>query len=343
MEEAFRAWLRAAGDPLPPVELLRVEADTGAAVLAFSRPGGGARVATVCLAPLEDASFFAEGLEDPSDEVEEWLTDVNTFLSERPKLQIGEALTSLISRAPRRLGLTTRGDDAEEEAAMDDDDDADSLLEREDEDIAIDDVVEEAEERQAKRAAYSEDQQWQSMVSTTASQGSKQASQVLMRELRNLMKLTGEGAGKALEIATVNDSLYHWTVLMHADSFPDECSLKEELRRFGTQHASGVAAVLFDVVFPSDYPMKPPFIRVVRPRFQMHTGHVTIGGSVCMQLLTTSGWLPSVSLENVFVSIRSEMIEGGGKLDLTNRNDYTVAEARDAFNRVAARYGWIKR
>lgn len=342
MEEAFRTWLRGAGEPPPPVDLLRIEEDTNAAVLAFSRHDGGARVATVCLAPLEDASFFAEGLDDPSDEVEEWLTDVNDFMSERPKLQLGEALTALLGRAPRRFGFSDTVGEGDAEAAEDEAADEDDDLALEVEDTAVD-HIEEAEERQAKRAAYSEDRRWESMVDATASQGSRQASQVLMREMRNLLKLKGEGAAKALEIEMVNDSLYHWTALMHADSFPDGCSLKAELRRFGSQHSSGVAAVLFDVVFPDDYPMNPPFIRVVRPRFQMHTGHVTIGGSVCMELLTPSGWLPSVSLENVFVSIRSEMIEGGGKLDLANRNDYTVAEAKEAFNRVAARYGWTKR
>mmetsp|Transcript_153935 Transcript_153935/g.492108 ORF Transcript_153935/g.492108 Transcript_153935/m.492108 type:complete len:140 (-) Transcript_153935:11-430(-) len=134
-----------------------------------------------------------------------------------------------------------------------------------------------------------------------------------------------------------------WSVTMHADGFPDGCTLRDELRRFASQHSSATAAVVMDVQFPDTYPMDPPFIRVVRPRFQMHTGHITIGGSVCMQLLTPSGWLPSVSLENVFVSIRCEMVEGGGRLDFANRGDYSDAEAREAFNRVAARYGWNKR
>merc|ERR1719329_683883 len=128
---------------------------------------------------------------------------------------------------------------------------------------------------------------------------------------------------------------------MAAEGFPDKCPLKEDLKSFAAQN-SAEAAVVMHVVFPNDYPMFPPFIRVVRPRFQMHSGHVTIGGSICMQLLTPSGWLPSVSLENVFVSIRSEMVEGGGRLDFTNNRDYSVAEAQEAFKRVAARYGWLK-
>ena len=35
--------------------------------------------------------------------------------------------------------------------------------------------------------------------------------------------------------------------------------------------------MLLRVVFNSNYPSSPPFIRVIRPRFQFHTGHVTIG------------------------------------------------------------------
>jgi len=130
---------------------------------------------------------------------------------------------------------------------------------------------------------------------------------------------------------------------MHAEGFPDKCPLKADLTRFGMKHPSGMSAVVMEVKFPDNYPMQPPFIRVVRPRFQIHTGHITVGGSICMELLTPSGWLPSVSLENVFVSIRSEIIEGGGRLDFTTSStDYTMNEARDAFNRVAVRYGWIK-
>jgi hypothetical protein len=31
-------------------------------------------------------------------------------------------------------------------------------------------------------------------------------------------------------------------------------------------------------------------VRVIRPRFAFHTGHVTVGGSICIELLTSSGW-----------------------------------------------------
>ena len=74
--------------------------------------------------------------------------------------------------------------------------------------------------------------------------------------------------------------------------------------------------VEMEMKFPKDYPMSPPFVRIVRPRFQFltgkrlslmdplhlllslsYTGHVTVGGSICMQMLTRSGWSPSNDIE----------------------------------------------
>lgn len=33
-----------------------------------------------------------------------------------------------------------------------------------------------------------------------------------------------------------------------------------------------------EMLFPSEYPNDPPFIRVLQPRFALRSGHVTIGG-----------------------------------------------------------------
>jgi len=338
LQEQFKVWRSARGATPTPVEALRV--DDEMLVIAFSR-SGGSRAATVGLAAVEDASFFVEGLEDPPDEVEDWLTDINGYFSEKSSLTLAQAIEALLARAPKVLKLGV-GSAADSPMGGEDDDDDAHLMEDDDDDdqamLMAD--IEVAEDRSAQRAAQVEEEKWDTLAASHASAGSRQASQVLMREMRKLMTLDGGGATKALEIEMVDDSLYRWCVKMHADGFPEDCSLRKELKRFGSSHSSGVAAIVMDVHFPDSFPMVPPFIRVVRPRFQHLTGHITLGGSVCMQLLTTSGWLPSVALETVFVAIRSEMVEGGGKIDFHNNNDYTLAEAKEAFARVADRYGW---
>ena len=46
-----------------------------------------------------------------------------------------------------------------------------------------------------------------------------------------------------------------------------------------------------------------------------------------MDLLTQSGWSPVNSIESILIQIRTEMVEGGGRLDLGNQRPYTVEEA----------------
>jgi len=48
--------------------------------------------------------------------------------------------------------------------------------------------------------------------------------------------------------------------------------------------------------------MKPPFVRIIRPRFRFLTGHITVGGSICLQVLTVSGWSPSNDIEVYFIN-----------------------------------------
>ena len=155
-----------------------------------------------------------------------------------------------------------------------------------------------------------------------------------MREMRALQKLQD-----GLSVELVGDSLYQWVAVLSGGSFPEDCRLRaqlDELRRRG-----GAGDVVFDISFPKTYPFLPPFVRVVRPRFKFHTGHVTIGGSLCMELLTPKGWNPAYSFETVMVQIRAEMVSGNAELDLQNQNDYSEAEAREAFNRVARQHGWL--
>mmetsp|Transcript_13290 Transcript_13290/g.41340 ORF Transcript_13290/g.41340 Transcript_13290/m.41340 type:complete len:100 (-) Transcript_13290:84-383(-) len=97
--------------------------------------------------------------------------------------------------------------------------------------------------------------------------------------------------------------------------------------------------------FPKEYPFKPPFIRVVRPRFVFHTGRVTIGGSICTQLLTDDGWKPIYDIESVMETVRQQITDPESKaaIDHSNTSDYTEAEALEAFRRVAEhhkRVGW---
>ncbi|EED19485.1 ubiquitin conjugating enzyme, putative [Talaromyces stipitatus ATCC 10500] len=139
---------------------------------------------------------------------------------------------------------------------------------------------------------------------------------------------------------------YQWIIELH--SFDLSHPLGQDLQKAGLQ------SIILEMRFPPDFPMSPPFVRVIRPRLlefnQGGGGHVTMGGALCMELLTGSGWLPTFSIENVLLSIRLALCSIDPKparLASTSswswrldKGDYSVMEAVDAYTRACRAHGW---
>lgn len=138
------------------------------------------------------------------------------------------------------------------------------------------------------------------------------------------------------------ENIFQWIVELH--SFDPELPLAKDMKK------AGITSIVLEVRFGRDYPFSPPFVRVVRPRFLPFAsgggGHITIGGAICMELLTSSGWLPTISMDIVFVSIRTAMseTERPARLQTTETSakvfDYGPSEALDAYIRFAGVHGW---
>ncbi len=98
-------------------------------------------------------------------------------------------------------------------------------------------------------------------------------------------------------------NLFQWIVEFH--SFDPELPLAQDMKKVGA------TSIVLEIRFPRSYPYEPPFVRVIRPRFLPFMdgggGHVTGGGAVCMELLTTSGWSPASSMESVLLQVRMAM------------------------------------
>lgn len=120
----------------------------------------------------------------------------------------------------------------------------------------------------------------------------------------------------------------------------DYDQLFKDLERLDGQFGVGDSAIVYEIWFGKNYPRTPPFVRVVSPRLEFHTGHITVGGSVCTELLTISGWRPELSGENLILFLHQLLIDGGARVDFVNRSPYSFHEARDAYVRVAKHHGW---
>ncbi|XP_052061594.1 ubiquitin-conjugating enzyme E2 Q2-like [Mytilus californianus] len=166
--------------------------------------------------------------------------------------------------------------------------------------------------------------------------GSKAAVARLMSDLKTMKK---ESNKFGLDGTPRGDNLFIWDIKLK--DFPVESKLGKNLKEY-SEKFKREPVIQLEMQFPHDYPMTPPFVRVVRPRFKFLTGHITIGGSICMEMLTKSGWRPINDIEMILVQIRSEiMSDSQASLDMNDADrPYGEQEARDAFNRMVKRYGW---
>ncbi len=180
------------------------------------------------------------------------------------------------------------------------------------------------------------------------------ASKRLSQDLRALLKVQKSTPlhelGCYIDPTANLDNLYQWIVELH--SFPEELPLATDMK------AAGVASIVLEIRYGASYPMEPPFVRVIRPRFlpfmQGGGGHVTAGGALCMELLTNSGWSAVSTIESVLLQVRmaimsadpkpARLIHMGqeltGPLKGWGDTDYGVVEAVDAYERACKMHGW---
>lgn len=180
-----------------------------------------------------------------------------------------------------------------------------------------------------------------------SSSATKALQQRLLQALKVQEQTPPDELGWYIDHQLINNP-YQWIVELH--SFDLSLPLGQDLQKGGLQ------SVILEMRFPQDFPMSPPFVRVIRPRFLEFNagggGHVTMGGALCMELLTGSGWLPTFSIENVLLSIRLALcsVDPRPARLAVNRScygppsvqgdDYSVQEAVTAYTRACRAHGW---
>lgn len=167
------------------------------------------------------------------------------------------------------------------------------------------------------------------------------ATRSLQRELMSTLQI--QSTHPAHELGWYIDpqlveNVYQWIVELH--SFEAHLPLAKDMK------VKGLKSVVLEIRFGQEYPISPPFVRVIRPRFLSFVagggGHVTAGGALCMELLTNSGWSAVSNIESVLLQVRlaiSSMEPKPARLEPGSIRDYGVVEAVNAFIRACQSHG----
>ena len=178
-------------------------------------------------------------------------------------------------------------------------------------------------------------------ILTSPSYATLTATNALSRELRNTLQIQKthpiHELGWYIDAEHIQ-SLYQWIVELH--SFDSNLPLTNDMK------AKNLRSIILELRFGKEYPISPPFVRVIRPRFlsfmQGGGGHVTAGGALCMELLTNNGWSAVSNTESVLLQIRMALSSTDprpARLEPGPVRDYSVSEAVEAFVRACKAHG----
>jgi len=252
------------------------------------------------------------------DELSQWQQQVNEYADK------GGKLDDLLTKAAE-IFHALLGGEAEDSNELEEEDD-----------MGLEEVkVEKKKEKKSKEESAIEEKEFLPI-------GSPAATMRLIKDLKAIAKAKpddlGFSAAPVVHKKSGLENLYHWNVKLFgfdkgSDMWKDMESFKKKTQQ---DH------ILVELRFSKDYPFAPPFVRVISPRFAFRTGHVTLGGSICMELLTNTGWNSTNDIESILIQIRAEMLSGGARLDpgMSGNYEYSEHEAWDAFFRAASTHGW---
>ncbi|KAF3919488.1 hypothetical protein ABW20_dc0100420 [Dactylellina cionopaga] len=173
------------------------------------------------------------------------------------------------------------------------------------------------------------------------------ATKRLQREYKNLLKTQETTPLHELGWYTNPDhfdNVYQWIVELH--SFDSTLPLASDMK------SRGIKSVVLELRFGASFPNTPPFVRVIKPRFLPFMngggGHVTIGGAVCLEMLTGTGWDSKTTIESILLNVRLAMMSTDPKparLEYEGQrggpnSSYGVSEAAQAYLRACRTHGW---
>lgn len=159
------------------------------------------------------------------------------------------------------------------------------------------------------------------------------------RLLRELAALSATGPTEGIRVTPIDDNLYIWRLAM---TFADEAQPRKLDADFAAAAIDPV--VTFEVRFPGDYPIVPPFVRVLSPIFLYPSTFVDPSGALCIEVLS-QGWAPAVGMTGLAMCVKATLLSVDARLDVARSRGGGgygggVREAMSAFRGMAASHGW---
>jgi ubiquitin-conjugating enzyme E2 Q len=155
----------------------------------------------------------------------------------------------------------------------------------------------------------------------------------LIYDVKAMMSCKAEELG--FRAAPKGDNLFVWEIQFFG--FQPGSLTAKDLETYAKQTNRGY--IELEATFPPTYPMHPPFIRVIQPRFLKGT-IITTGGSICTDVLTMEAWSPSYDIQGLILNVFSAVSAYSPRIDFKATTPYSMEEAKKAYKWTAGVHSW---
>lgn len=174
------------------------------------------------------------------------------------------------------------------------------------------------------------------MATSSATKRIMKEIEILHKSSNQILSTKSQSQSQSIKYdVDYGDNVYLITVKMYAENFKDSKKLFDQMA------IKKIDFITVEIILSDQYPFSPPFLRVVKPIFKHLTGHITLGGSICHEILSPTGWTATTKLLQLLEFIVTEINQGKPELDMeTRKTEYGLDEAQDAYRRMLSSHGW---
>ncbi len=136
----------------------------------------------------------------------------------------------------------------------------------------------------------------------------------LLKEISNINKLGFKNLHFTVDI--IDDNICHWTVKMLIKN----------------------TNFVFDIKFANNYPIDPPFIRLISPVVDKDNGFILESGILCLKWISPKSWTPMLNIETLLVLIKNTV--DNLQIKIINDNLYDEESAKSKYDDLINNMNW---
>ena len=162
-----------------------------------------------------------------------------------------------------------------------------------------------------------------------------QASFAKKRILIDYAKLQQEDIEKdGIQVELVDGNPFLWKITM--TDFQGRLGSDLMNHAFAqSMDTGGGTPVVMEARFPSEFPLSPPFLRIVRPIFQEFTGRVA-GGALCIPRLMSKGWDPRADMHRILSHVKHHLEKYGARVHPASgmKDEYPMDTTKECWSYI---------